>query len=256
VNLAGVAGGCFLPRTHFGVPGREEKQLALESTGRMRFPVCIPAAPAAVAVQTDLNQGEPTMKRILFLAAFAVALAAPLRAAAKNPVVVMETSQGTIKIELDEEKAPVTVKNFLSYVDDKFYDGTIFHRVMPGFMIQGGGFQDNKEKGTKAPIKSEASNGLANKRGTIAMARTDNPNSATAQFFINHRDNPSLSPGGVDRFGYAVFGKVIEGMDVVDKIASVRTGSRVMEAKGGIRAPFENVPKDDVVIKSVRRADN
>jgi cyclophilin family peptidyl-prolyl cis-trans isomerase len=194
------------------------------------------------------------VKRILFLAAVAAAVAAPARAAAKNPVVVLETSLGTIKIELDEEKAPITVKNFLGYVDDKFYDGTIFHRVINGFMIQGGGFQDNKEKRTKEPIKNEAKNGLSNKRGTIAMARTNDPDSATAQFFINHQNNTNLDPGGVSPDGYAVFGRVIEGMDVVDKIASVKTGSRVMEGRGG-KGPFRDVPQQDVVIKSVRRAD-
>jgi peptidyl-prolyl cis-trans isomerase B (cyclophilin B) len=163
--------------------------------------------------------------------------------AAKNPVVVMETSLGTIKIELDEEKAPITVKNFLSYVDDKFYDGTIFHRVISNFMIQGGGFEPGmKEKRTKAAIKNESPNGLSNVRGTIAMARTNALDSATAQFYINVVDNSR----GLDRPRYCVFGKVIDGMDVVDKIKEVRTGER-----GG----HEDVPIDDVIIKSVRRAD-
>lgn len=194
------------------------------------------------------------MKRILFLtAAVAAALTAPARAA--NPVVVMETSLGNIKIELDEDKAPITVKNFLGYVDDKFYDGTTFHRVIPNFMVQGGGFQENKEKRTKESIKNEAKNGLSNKRGTIAMARTNDPDSATSQFFINHQDNPNLNPGGVSPDGYAVFGRVIDGLDVVDKIAGVRTGSRVMEVRGGMKVPFRDVPQEDVVIKSVRRVD-
>lgn len=165
----------------------------------------------------------------------------------KNPVVVMETSLGQIKIELDQAKAPITVKNFLSYVDDKFYDGTIFHRVISGFMIQGGGFTpDMRQKSAKAPIKNEAGNGLGNTRGTIAMARTNVVDSATAQFFINvvdngfldHRDN---SPQG---FGYAVFGKVIEGMDVVDKIKGVRTQSKM---------GFQDVPAETVVIRSIKR---
>src|SRR5262245_23668027 len=160
-----------------------------------------------------------------------------MRAAAKNPIVLMETSMGNIKIELDEEKAPISVKNFLSYVDDKFYDGTIFHRVIEGFMIQGGGFADNKEKPTKAPIRNEAKNGLLNKRGTIAMARTNDPNSATSQFYINHQDNTGLDGG------YAVFGKVIDGLDVLDKIASVRTTMRVLETRGG-KAPMKDVPKE------------
>src|SRR5262245_59984874 len=160
------------------------------------------------------------MKRFL-LAAVAFGLFAGASARAANPVVVMETSHGTIKIELDQEKAPITVKNFLAYVDDKFYDGTVFHRVMNGFMIQGGGFAEGKEKQTKDAIKNEAGNGLSNARGTIAMARLPDPDSATAQFYINHKDNSrSLDRRfAQDGFGYAVFGKVTEGMDVVDKIA-------------------------------------
>ena len=173
----------------------------------------------------------------------------------KKPVVVMETSLGTIKIELDDEKAPITVKNFLEYVDDKFYDGTTFHRVIPGFMIQGGGFEPGvkdarngtdikaKEKKTRDPIKNESSNGLSNKRGSIAMARTNDPDSATAQFFINVVDNSRL-----DRLRYCVFGKVIDGMDVVDKIRNVKT-------KAVIPGAFEDVPEEDVIIKKVRRAD-
>jgi cyclophilin family peptidyl-prolyl cis-trans isomerase len=166
----------------------------------------------------------------------------------KNPVVVMETSMGTIKIELYADKAPITVKNFLSYVDDKFYDNTIFHRVIPGFMIQGGGFEPGmKEKRTKAPIRNEASNGLSNARGTLAMARTSDPNSATAQFFINHGErNQFLDRANArDGHGYCVFGKVIDGMDVVDKIAKVETGQA---------GPHGDVPKQDVIIKSVKRA--
>jgi cyclophilin family peptidyl-prolyl cis-trans isomerase len=163
---------------------------------------------------------------------------------AKNPVVVMETSMGTIKIQLDDGHAPGTVKNFLEYVDDKFYDGTIFHRVIENFMIQGGGFEPGlKQKKTKAPIKNEAPNNLSNKRGTIAMARTSDLNSATAQFFINVKDNPFLDD---PRSPYCVFGKVIEGMDVVDKIRKVKT-TRV----GGMA----DVPEENVVIKSVRRAE-
>lgn len=164
----------------------------------------------------------------------------------------METSKGTIKIELFADKSPITVKNFLSYVDDKFYDGTIFHRVISDFMIQGGGFESGlkeKEK-TKAPIKNESANGVANERGTIAMARTNDPDSATAQFFINVKDNPPLDR----RPGYAVFGKVIEGMDIVDKIKDVPTTTKVATVQGGQKAPFKDVPEDEVVIKSVRRA--
>jgi cyclophilin family peptidyl-prolyl cis-trans isomerase len=166
----------------------------------------------------------------------------------KSPVVTIETSKGTIKVELNAEKAPITVKNFLGYVDEKFYDGLIFHRVMPRFMIQGGGFAPGmQEKGAKDPIKNEAGNGLANERGTIAMARTNVPDSATAQFYINLVDNAPLDrkndPRGV---GYCVFGKVVDGMDVVDKIATVQTGRRGMHG---------DVPTEDVVIKTIRRAE-
>ena len=180
------------------------------------------------------------------LAALALAVAAPTLAAGKgkNPVIVIDTSLGKIKAELDADKAPLTVKNFLKYVDDKHYDGTIFHRVIDGFMIQGGGMTaDMKEKSTRPPIANEAANGLKNARGTLAMARTSDPNSATAQFFINVAPNTSLdfrdpSPQGI---GYAVFGKVIEGMDVVDKLKSVPTQPG-------------DVPKTPVVIKSITRA--
>ena len=193
------------------------------------------------------------MKRFLLSLACLAMLQASANAA--NPVVVIETSMGNIKVELNEEKAPITVKNFLSYVDDKFYDGTIFHRVMRDFMIQGGGFTETKEKDNKkAPIKNEAGNGLTNKRGAIAMARTPDPNSATAQFFINHKDNPSLEPGGVDQFGYAAFGQVIDGLDVVDKIAAVRTGVKTFTIRGRQEA-MPNVPVTTVTIKSIKRAD-
>lgn len=169
--------------------------------------------------------------------------------AAKNPMVVMETSKGTIEIELFEDKAPITVKNFLQYVKDKHYDGTIFHRVIgkgnsgKDFMIQGGGFEPGmKQKKTGAPIKNEASNGLSNLTGTLAMARTSDPDSATAQFFINVADNKFLDkqPGSD---GYAVFGKVTKGMDIVNKIKDVETG----RSQG-----FSDVPTEDVVIKSVK----
>ena len=162
--------------------------------------------------------------------------------------VVVETSLGTINVELDGDKAPITVQNFLGYVDDGFFGGTIFHRVIPDFMIQGGGMEPGlKEKQTKNAIKNESSNGLTNKRGTLAMARTSAPDSATAQFFINLKDNAFLDKAQArDGVGYAVFGKVIDGMDVVDKIAGVSTGRR---------GPHGDVPIDDVVIKSIRRAD-
>ena len=160
------------------------------------------------------------------------------------PIVKLATSMGDIVIELDEEKAPVTTQNFLNYVRDGFYDGTIFHRVIPNFMIQGGGFNDQMmQKMTQDPIQNEADNGLTNDRGTIAMARTQDPNSATAQFFINHKDNAFLNytASDVQGWGYCVFGKVSEGMDVVDAIAAVATTNR--EGHG-------DVPEDVIVITS------
>jgi peptidyl-prolyl cis-trans isomerase B (cyclophilin B) len=166
---------------------------------------------------------------------------------AGNPTVEIETSLGTITVELDQAKAPLSVANFLKYVDDKHYDGVIFHRVIDGFMIQGGGMTaDMKEKKTRDPIKNEADNGLKNLRGTLAMARTNVVDSATAQFFINVKDNDFLNHRSKDPqgYGYAVFGKVTGGMDVVDKIKSVRTSNSGFH---------QNVPVEPVVIKSVRR---
>jgi len=157
----------------------------------------------------------------------------------------MSTSLGDITIELDAEKAPITVENFLAYVDEGFYDGTIFHRVIPGFVLQGGGFTaDMQQESTHAPIKNEADNGLKNDRGTLSMARTPEVDSATSQFFINLVDNAFLDHGTRD-FGYAVFARVIEGMDVVDKIATVETGNHGMH---------QGVPLEPVVIVSARRA--
>jgi len=137
----------------------------------------------------------------------------------------IETSLGTMVAELDVKKAPESVKNVLQYVDDQFYDDTIFHRVIKDFMIQGGGYNSMGRKPTRDPIPNEAKNGLKNKRGTLVMARTGDPHSATAQFFINHRDNSFLDYPGQDGWGYAVFGKLVEGMDVLDKIANVTTKS-------------------------------
>jgi cyclophilin family peptidyl-prolyl cis-trans isomerase len=179
-----------------------------------------------------------------------MAFATTIQANKTNPKVIMKTSMGDITIELYPDKAPITVKNFFSYVDEKFFDGTIFHRVMKGFMIQGGGLTpDFTEKPTKPTIKNEAANRLKNKRGTIAMARMPDKDSATSQFFINHVDNPGLdhrnnTPEG---YGYAVFGKVINGMDVVDAIANVT----IMTKSG--RA---NVPKETITIISIRRVEN
>ena len=171
-------------------------------------------------------------------------------AAYAEPVVEMTTNLGVIRIELDSERAPVTVKNFLEYVDRKFYNGTIFHRVIKGFMIQGGGYgEGEKRKETMAPIKNEAENGLKNIKGSIAMARTNDVNSATSQFFINLVDNDFLNNRGTDprRFGYAVFGQVVSGMDVVEKIGKVKT-----IAKSPV---FKDYPEPQVVIESVRRVD-
>jgi cyclophilin family peptidyl-prolyl cis-trans isomerase len=161
-------------------------------------------------------------------------------------MVRFETSLGAFTLELDAAKAPVTVENFLSYVDDGFFDGLIFHRVMPGFMVQGGGMTpDMSQKPNKAPIKLEAGNGLKNQRGTVAMARTNNPHSATSQFFVNLVDNAFLNAGpGND--GYTVFGKVVDGLDTIDRIAKERTGRR----KG-----HDDVPVTDVIITSARRVE-
>ena len=171
----------------------------------------------------------------------------PVQNAAANSVVRMKTSMGDITVELWADKAPETVKNFLAYVDDKFYDGTIFHRVMASFMIQGGGFTpDMTQKRTKPPVKNEASAAASNQRGTLAMARTGEPHSATAQFFINVVDNPALDHKDEteENFGYCVFGRVTAGMDVVDKIKAVRTRTV---------GPHKNVPVEPVVIQSVTR---
>jgi peptidyl-prolyl cis-trans isomerase B (cyclophilin B) len=163
-------------------------------------------------------------------------------AASDNPQVIMETSKGTIVLELYPDEAPKTVDNFLRYARWGHYDGTIFHRVVPNFMIQGGGFTpDMKQKSTEMPIDNEADNGLKNDRGTVAMARTQDPHSATAQFFINTKKNTFLDHNSTttEGWGYAVFGRVIEGMDVVDVISKVETGTH---------GSMENVPKDPVVI--------
>jgi peptidyl-prolyl cis-trans isomerase A (cyclophilin A) len=159
-----------------------------------------------------------------------------------EPRVKLSTSAGDIVIVLFQDKAPKTVDNFLQYVRDKHYDGTVFHRVIDGFMIQGGGFStDMQQKAVRTPIALETRPELKNERGTLAMARTGNPNSATAQFFINVVDNRNLDAPNPDGYGYAVFGRVVEGMDVVDKIKSVPTGSK---------GPFQNVPTTPVVINS------
>ena len=187
--------------------------------------------------------------RALVLAGVCTAMTfGPSGAAAQdNPVVTMETSLGSITIELFADRAPISVENFMQYVNDGFYDGLVFHRVIQNFMIQGGGFTpDLSQKSGRPPISNEATNGLSNERGTLAMARTNVVDSATSQFFINTTDNGArgLDHRGTDpaSYGYAVFGRVTAGMDVVDRIAEVRTGSQ---------GPFQDVPVDPVIIKSV-----
>jgi peptidyl-prolyl cis-trans isomerase A (cyclophilin A) len=186
-----------------------------------------------------------------FLAGFAVIMAALTFGCreSKKPVevrkmITLETTKGNITIEVNEQAAPISSANFLQYVQEGFYSGTIFHRVIPGFMIQGGGFAaDMQQKPVHPPIKNEASNGLKNSRGTVAMARTNDPNSATAQFFINLVNNDYLNYSGPQNAGYAVFGKVVEGMDVVDEIAKVKTATKDQ---------FQNVPAEPVIIKSAK----
>jgi peptidyl-prolyl cis-trans isomerase B (cyclophilin B) len=182
----------------------------------------------------------------LFACLFVLAVGAAGQAAEQGaPQVIIQTNMGSIEVELDPGKAPNTVKNFLDYVNSKFYEGTIFHRVIKGFMVQGGGFtQDMGQKKTSAPISIESNNGLKNDRGTIAMARTNDPNSATSQFFINAKDNDFLnySAPTMQGYGYTVFGKVTKGIDVVEKIENVKTGS-----KGFVR----DVPVDPVIIEKI-----
>jgi cyclophilin family peptidyl-prolyl cis-trans isomerase len=164
-------------------------------------------------------------------------------------MVRFETSLGNFTIEFFEKEAPISVKNFLRYVDDKHFDGTIFHRVIPGFVIQGGGMEPGlNQKDTHEPIKNEATNGIKNSRGTLSMARTNDINSATSQFFVNLKDNDFLDhkPGSNSTYGYAVFGRVSEGMDVIDKIAKVKTGTR----RG-----HQDVPVEDVVVTKATRVE-
>lgn len=181
------------------------------------------------------------MKKLIVLLS---SLCLGVSAWAANPQVELKTSQGAIVIELDAEKAPKTTENFLQYVKEGFYNGTIFHRVIDNFMVQGGGFEAGmKEKPTRAPIQNEAKNGLKNVTGSIAMARTPNPHSASAQFFINLKDNGFLDYPGQDGWGYAVFGKVVQGLDVVQKIGKAATGNT---------SGHQNVPTTPIVIESAK----
>ena len=186
------------------------------------------------------------LQRLLALSFLSVSLLVS-PASAENPRVTMVTNYGDLVVELYADKAPVSVENFLAYVDAKYYDGTIFHRVIPDFMIQGGGFTGNMvKKDTRGPIKNEADNGVSNVRGTIAMARTNDPHSATSQFFINSVDNSRMldHTNKGQGWGYTAFGKVVEGMDVLDEISGVATTSR-----GG----HQNVPQEAVVVGAVTR---
>ena len=190
------------------------------------------------------------MRRFLLAGLALLTLTLAGAALAANPKVNLQTNKGLIVIELYPDQAPQSVANFLAYVDAGFYDGTIFHRVIPDFMIQGGGFTaDLEKKVTRAPIPNEADNGLKNERGTLAMARTNDPNSATAQFFINHKDNAFLDHSGKNPrgWGYAVFGRVTDGMSVVDAIATTPTGAKGMFPK--------DVPLETIVIEKASRGD-
>jgi len=194
--------------------------------------------PEIVAV----NRSTLSSVVIAFILAVTLTWAPPVHAA--DPVVVFKTSMGEIDIQLDPAHAPVSTANFLAYVDKKFYDGTIFHRIIPGFMVQGGGFSPGlTEKTTNPPIKNEATNGLKNLRGTISMARTNDPDSATSQFFLNLVDNAALDPG-MNGAGYAVFGKITKGLDVIDQMAQVQTTTK---------GPYADCPVKDVVLISARR---
>jgi peptidyl-prolyl cis-trans isomerase A (cyclophilin A) len=185
------------------------------------------------------------MLKRLFL--FSAAAVVPMGAAAADPQVDVKTSLGTFRVELYPAKAPKSVDNFLQYVKSGHYDNTVFHRVIPGFMVQGGGMTaDMNQKPTRPPIPIESKNGLKNDTGTLAMARTSDPNSATAQFFINVNNNDFLNYPGQDGNGYTVFGKVVSGMDVVNKIVAVPTGNRGMH---------QNVPTKPVVIESMKVVD-
>jgi len=256
LSVTGTPAGAQVVVTGPGLPGgRDEGGLPWEASGLSSGSYGVKVTRTGYRDFDEAVQVEPGRTAEVTVALQRVAVVAePDRrrdtsvvGLVRSPVVVVKTSLGTFKAELYEDKAPISVKNFLRYVDDEFYDGTIFHRVIATFMVQGGGFTpDMSEKPTRRPIRNEASNGLLNERGTLAMARTSVPDSATAQFYVNVVDNPFLDyrgPGPAE-IGYAVFGRVTEGMDVVDKIKAVRTGF------GSNGMP--DVPKTPVIIESIR----
>jgi len=196
----------------------------------------------SLSVSSYVRQSRRIVLRATTLLALSLAMSGPALAQGAAPRVKLATSAGDIVLELAPEKAPKTVANFLQYVRDKHYDGTVFHRVIDGFMIQGGGYAtDFKERPTRAPVPLEARNGLRNERYTVAMARTSDPDSATAQFFINVKDNANLDAPNPDGHGYTVFGKVVSGTEVVDRIRAVRTTSQ---------GRMQNVPVDPITIQS------
>ena len=195
-----------------------------------------------LSTSSYVRRSRRIVLRATALLAFSLVLAGPVLAQGTAPRVKLATSAGDIVLELAPDKAPKTVANFLQYVRDKHYDGTVFHRVIDGFMIQGGGYTaDFKEKPTRAPVPLEAGNGLKNERYTVAMARTANPDSATSQFFINVKDNANLDAPNPDGHGYTVFGKVVSGAEVVDKIRAVRTAGQ---------GRMQNVPVEPITIQS------
>jgi len=185
------------------------------------------------------------MSLCVFAASFARVSLVSAQGKSVNPMVLVKTNMGSFKVELYPKEAPVTVANFLNYVDKKFYDGTTFHRVIPGFVIQGGGFDKSMtQKSTLAPIKNEATNGLKNFRATLSMARTNDVNSATSQFFVNLKNNANLDHASDAQYGYAVFAKVVQGFEVIEKIAAVKTTSK---------GSFQDVPEKPIIIESITR---
>jgi len=185
------------------------------------------------------------MSLCVFAASFARVSLVSAQGKSVNPMVLVKTNMGSFKVELYPKEAPVTVANFLNYIDKKFYDGTTFHRVIPGFVIQGGGFDKSMtQKSTLAPIKNEATNGLKNFRATLSMARTNDVNSATSQFFVNLKNNANLDHASDAQYGYAVFAKVVQGFEVIEKIAAVKTTSK---------GSFQDVPEKPIIIESITR---